>query len=67
MKTKQKKTISAVTFKKWQLFKTKAYLFNYNQQIQATAKKYDVSKNTFSHWVKKKAEIFEAVEGNNAG
>ena len=32
----------------------------------ATAKKYGVAKNTVSHWVKRKAEIFEAVEGNNA-
>ena len=32
----------------------------------ATAKKCGVAKNTVLHWVKKKAEIFEPVEGNNA-
>ena len=31
----------------------------------ATVKKYGVAKNTVSHWLKKKAEIFEAVEGGN--
>jgi len=36
------------------------------QSCIATAKKYGVAKNTVSHWVKKKAEIFIAVEGNNA-
>ena len=36
------------------------------QSCIATAKKYGVAKNTVSHWVKKKAEVFEAVEGNNA-
>ena len=36
------------------------------QTCISTAKKYGVAKNTVSHWVKKKNEIFEAVEGNNA-
>ena len=36
------------------------------QTCLSTAKKYGVAKNTVSHWVKKKNEIFEAVEGNNA-
>ena len=36
------------------------------QSCIATAKEYGVVKHTVSHWVKKKAEIFEAVEGNNA-
>ena len=36
-----------------------------DQSWIATAKKYGVAKNTVSHWLKKKAEIFEAVEGNN--
>ena len=35
------------------------------QNCIATAKKYGVAKNTVSHWSKKKAEIFEAVKGNN--
>ena len=30
-----------------------------------TAKNCGVTKKTVSHWLKKKAEIFEAVEGNN--
>ena len=36
------------------------------QTCISTAKKYGLAKNTVSHWVKKKNEIFEAVEGNNA-
>ena len=36
------------------------------QSCIATAKKYGVAKNTVSHWVKEKAEIFEALEGNNS-
>ena len=36
------------------------------QSCIATAKKYGAVKNTVLHWAKKKAEIFEAVEGNNA-
>ena len=36
------------------------------QSCIATAKAYGVAKNTVSHWVKKKVEIFEAVEGNKA-
>ena len=36
------------------------------QSCIATAKKYGVAKNTISHRVKKKAEIFEAVEENKA-
>ena len=36
------------------------------QSCIAIAKKYGVAKTTVSLWVKKKAEIFEAVEGNNA-
>ena len=32
----------------------------------ATAKKYGVAKNTVSHCEKKRADLFEAVEGNNA-
>ena len=34
------------------------------QSCTATAKKYGVAKNTVSHLLKKKAEIFETVEGN---
>ena len=36
------------------------------QTCISTTKKYGVAKNTVSHWVKKKNEIFKAVEGNNA-
>ena len=36
------------------------------QSCIATAKKYGVAKNTVSHWLKKKAEIFEIVERKNA-
>ena len=36
------------------------------QSCIATAKKYGSDKNTVSHWVKKKADKCEAVEGNNA-
>ena len=32
------------------------------QSCIATSKKYGVAKDTVSHWLKKKAEIFEAVE-----
>ena len=35
------------------------------QSCIATAKKYGVAKNTVSHWLKKKTEIFEAVERND--
>ena len=35
------------------------------QSCVATAKKYGVARNTVSHWLKKKTEIFEAVERNN--
>ena len=35
------------------------------QSCIATAKKYGVAKNTVSHWLKKKTEIFEAVERNH--
>ena len=31
----------------------------------ATAKKHVVNKNTVLHWLKKKAKIFKAAEGNN--
>ena len=31
------------------------------QSCIATAKKYDMAKNTVSHWLKKIAEIFKAV------
>ena len=36
------------------------------QSCIATAKKYRVTKNTVSHRLKKKAEIFDTVKGNNA-
>ena len=36
------------------------------QSCIATSKKYGVAKNTVSLWVKKKAEIIEAVGGKNA-
>ena len=36
-----------------------------SQSCIATAKKYSVAKNTVSHWLKKQAEIFDAVEENN--
>ena len=35
------------------------------QSCIATVKKYGVAKNTVSHWLLKKAEIFEAVGANN--
>ena len=35
------------------------------QTCIATAKKFNVTKNTVSHWLKMRAEIFEAVEGSN--
>ena len=31
------------------------------------AKKYGVAKNTISHWLKKKQDIYRAIEENNAG
>ena len=36
-----------------------------DQSCIATVKKYGVAKNTVSHLLLKKAEIFEAVEANN--
>ena len=35
------------------------------QSCIATSRKYEVAKNTISHWIKQKQQIFEAVEENN--
>ena len=35
------------------------------RSCEVTAKKYGVAKDAVSHWLKKKTEIFEAVERNN--
>ena len=71
-----KKNISAVTFKKSSKQRLACFIIvnkykalkeiDAGQNCLTTAKKYVVAKNTVLHWVKKKAEIFEAVEGNNA-
>ena len=63
------KSVSAVTFKKRQLCILRnegLKEIDAGRSCLATAKKYGVAKNLVSHLVKKKAEIFEAVEGNNA-
>ena len=36
------------------------------QSCISTSRKYGVAKNTVSHWIKQKQQIFKAVEENNA-